>query len=226
MATGPRRLERDGARATLTRPQALAFLGLPEGYEPAPEEELERDARALAKKTLTFALDLAELAASGLQLSPIWEERDGVVQLRLSVVPRELRTRYFEGEGARVALEDPELFRLVAELVDWIASDPVGGAFALDDTHRIWFDAEGPVRALPLPYRPHFKVVSLLLADGVRKLSFGLTTLEWLSTLGLPIEEMCAEEDPPAAEIRASADEELAAMWAEEAAWKRAAFGR
>ncbi len=223
---GPRRLERDTARTSLDGPQALAFLGLPMPWAPPPVEELERDARAIARQTLTFALDLAPLAASGLQLSPIWEEREGSVQLRLAVVPRELRTRYFEGEGAQEALQDPELFRLVAEVAEWIASDPVGGAFALDDTHRIWFDAEGPVRALGLPYRPHYKLLSLLIADGVRKLAFGLGTLEWLATLGLPIEEMRDDDDPPAAEIRANADDALAEMWAEEARWTRAAFGR
>lgn len=224
--TGPRRIEREAARTSLSRPQALAFLGLPEGWEAPAAEEMERDARAIAKKTLAFGLELAALAAGGLQLSPIWEDREGHVQLRLAVVPRELRTRYFEGEGAQEALEDPELFRLVAEVAEWIASDPVGGAFALDDTHRVWFDAEGPVRALELHSKPHFKLLSLLLADGVRKLSYGLTPLEWLVTLGLPIEEMRDDDDPSAAEIRASAEEALAEMWAEEAAWTRAAFGR
>lgn len=221
---GPRRVERDAARTSLSREQALAFLGLPERFEPAAGEELERDARAIATRTLGFDLELAELTASGLQLSPIWEARADIVQLRLAVVPRELRTRYYEGDGAREALEDPELFRLAAELVEWIAGDPVGGAFALDDTHRVWFDAEGPVRTIALPFRPHYKVLSLLLADGVRKLSSGLTTLEWLATLGLPIEEMRDEEDPSPTEIRASADEALSEMWAEEAAWTRAAF--
>jgi hypothetical protein len=222
----PRRVERDAARKTLDRPSALAVLGLPEGWTPPPLDVLERDARVIATRTLGFGLELAAHAASGLQLSPIWDERDGSVQLRLAVVPRQLRTRYFEGDGAREALEDPELFRLVAEVAEWVASDPVGGAFALDDTHRVWFDAEGPTRTVALPYQPHLKLLSLLLADGVRKLAFGLDTLEWLATLGLPIEEMRDDGDPPADAIRASADEALAEMWAEEAAWTRAAFGR
>lgn len=222
----PRRIAREAAREALSRAEALAFLGLPDGFAPPPADELERDARAIAKRTLAFGLELAELAASGLQLSPIWEEKGGAVQLRLAVVPRELRARYFDGDGAREALEDPQLFRLTGELLEWIASDPVGGAFALDDTHRAWFDAEGPVRTIGLPSRPHYRVLSLLLADGVRKLAAGLDTLEWLASLGLPIDEMRDEEDPPAEAIRAAAEAGLAAMWAEEAAWTRAAFGR
>jgi hypothetical protein len=214
------------ARSQLTPGDARAFLGLPAGYAPPEQALLERDARRIVLETLRLDHELSHLAAQGLQLSPIWEEKDGLAHVRLAVMPTAFRRRFFDGDEAREALEDGELVRIACELVTWIVDDPVGGTFALEDTHRVWFDAEAPSRSLKVPYRGHEKVLSLLVADGVRKADAGFTTLEWLASLGLPIEESREDDDPAPDAIRASMAELSAAMRAEETAWLARAFGR
>lgn len=213
-------------RSRRTQEEARLLLGLPSAITLPDELALTEETRELVLTTLKLDAELVHLSAQGLQLSPIREPRDGLVQARLIVAPPALRSRFFAGEDAREALESADLLRLVAELVPWMVDDPIGGALALEDTHRLWFDADGPTRSLGAPYRGHEKVLSLLLADAVRKAAAGFSTLEWLSSLGLPIEEWREPDDPSEEQIRADAKELFDAMRAEERAWMKAAFGR
>ena len=78
---------------------------------------------------------------------------------------------------------------------------------------------DAPLRPLEALYAGHFKLLSLMLADIARKADAGLDTLDWIVSLGLPVEEFCDDDDPPASEIHARMEERMDAMWAQEDAW-------
>lgn len=212
-------------RKLLSEADARALLALPRSHVLPSEDELLDDARRIVAKNLELADELGPLREQGLQLSPVWEAKGGVVQVRLAVLPAVFRSRYFEGEAAEV-LREPVAIEMVVDVLPWMVDDPVGAAFALESTYRTWQDDTAPVRSIEVPYRGHYRLLSLLLADIARKGSAGLDVLEWLGSIGLPVEESRDEDDPPAEEIRASMKAHLEAMWAEERRWKDAAFGR
>jgi len=212
-------------RKLLSEQDARALLGLPRGHTLPAADVLLGDVARIVEVNLGLGKELAPLAEQGLLPSPLWEPKDGATQVRLAVLPPVFRGRYFEGEGAEV-LAEPYAREIVVEVLEWMVADPVGAAFALEDTYRTWHDATAPVRSLALPYEGHFRLLSLLLADIARKGAAGLDTLQWLGSIGLPIEESREPDDPPAPEIVAAMKKNLDGMWAEERAWRLAAFGR
>lgn len=188
------------------------------------EGALVDDARRIVERNRALWRRQSKLGQVGLLVSPIWELDGGSLVARLAVLPDGFLGRYFTGEASE-CLDDDELLRLVAELVPVLASDPVGAAFALEDVHRVWYDESGPRRALVGLGGAHLRLVSMVLADAARKLGSGLDELEWMSTLGLPLEELVDELDRPVAAIQAEARSKMESLWAEEAAWVREAFG-
>ena len=212
-------------RKLLSENDARALLALPKGHVLPPEEVLLRDAARIIETNLALAKELVPVAEQGLQPSPIWEPKQGVTHVRMAVLPPVFRGRYFDGEGAQV-LAEPVAIQMVVDVLPWMTEDPVGAAFALENTYRAWHDDTAPNRSLDLPYEGHFRLLSLLLADIARKGAAGLDTLEWLGSIGLPIDESRDPDDPPEEAIRASMKVHLDAMWAEERAWRREAFGR
>lgn len=213
------------ARAKLSAEDARRFLALPEGYSVDDgDDALIQDAKMVVDKNLELGRELAKMSQQGLQLSPIWEQQDGVAHARLAVLPPIFRSRYFEAPGAEAWIR-PATFRMVAEVLPWMIDDPVGAAYALEDTHRAWYDPEAPTRSLKIPYRGHLRTLSLVLADLARKSAAGLTTLEWLASIGLPFEESREDDDPTPDEVRAAMRQATHAMWTQEQAWIRVAFG-
>lgn len=213
-------------RSPLTLTQASQFLGLSPGTELPDEGTLLEDAEEILDVHTRVLADVANLASQGLQLSPIWEARESSVRARLAVRPPALRARVLTVD-AYEAIEDAWLDALVVATT-WLVDDPVGAAHALEDTHRLWFDAESPTRALDVAPRPHLRLLSMTLADLGRKKSAAFAPLEWLASLGLPLAdvELADQGDVDAEAIARRARERSVAMWAEELRWKKAAFGR
>jgi len=212
----------------LTEAQARAFLELEEGAELPDEDTLVADAEQIVEIHGVVARETAELATQGLQVSPIWEVRPrGEVRARLAVRAPSLRARTLSTE-AFDALDDAWIDALVVA-IRWLVDDPIGAAHALENTHKLWFDKDAPSRVIDVPARPHLRVLSMSLADLGRKHGAGFTPLEWLASLGLPLDEVRAdvaadERDDEA--IRRSMRDRTVAMWAEELRWQKKAFGR
>lgn len=212
------------ARGFLSEGEARRFLGWTEDASLPDAATLLAQARQLVARNRELMRRQSKLGQAGLLVSPIWELEAENLHVRLAVLPSGFLSRYFDGE-AREALDDEALLELVVELLPAVLSDPVGAAFALGDVHRVWYDATAPRRAVVGLEGAHLRALSMLLADAARKLSAGLDELEWMSTLGLPVEELVEELDRPLEQIAEGARAKTQAMWAEEAAWVRAAFG-
>ena len=75
------------------------------------------------------------------------------------------------------------------------------------------------MRSLEVPYKPHFKTLTLVIADLARKVGAGFTELEWIASLGLMDAFHDPESDPPREEVLASVRDKSAAMLADEEAW-------
>lgn len=211
-------------RDLLSEHDARALLGLPAGTRLPDEDALVREAERIVAKNLELAAEASGLSEQGLLVSPIWEAKGGVAQVRMAVLPPIFRTRYHEPEGLHV-LREPAAIGIVAEVLPWMVDDPVGASVALEDTLRVWLDDTAPVRSLGEPVGGHTRLLSILLADIARKGAAGLDTLEWLGSIGLPIEDARDDDDPSELEVRAAMKEHLQAMWEEERSWLRAAFG-
>jgi hypothetical protein len=215
-------------REKLSIAEACALLGITTRTVP-DDAELAADAQLILERTFQLGDEVAHLKEQGLQPSPVWEldPSGGAprVRARLAVLPIQFRSRYFEGDG-RATLDDPAAVQLACEALPWLLEDPVGATVALENTLRVWLDETGPTRPLDLPYRSHLRLLSLLLADLARKGSVGLSDLEWLTSIGLPVEDLREEDDPPEVEIREGAKAKLQELWVEERGWLRAAFGR
>lgn len=194
---------------------ARKLLGLPMAYVLPATEVLVADARRIVDTNIALA---RELGAQGLAISPIWERQGSRSAVRATLLPARFASRYFTG-GGLVVLGKPGVRTLVAELMPWMAEDPAGAAVALEDTLETWTSEAAPLRPLELPYGGHYKLLSLMLADIARKADAGLDTLDWIASLGLPVEEFRDADDPPAAEIEARMDARIEAMWAQEDAW-------
>ncbi|UQA56896.1 hypothetical protein [Polyangium aurulentum] len=195
-----------------------AFLELPEGYACPNVDDLMHDARAILLHTVNLR---AETRASGIQISPIWEQHNGQAALRATVVPAEVEARHFEGKGM-AALRDPNALTMIADAVEILAEEPAVAAQALVMTASIWINEEAPIRPLGLPYKGHFKLLTLVIADFLRKFGAGFDDLEWLTSLGLLGSYHNPAEDPPVEQIRASTRDKTLRMVAEEEAWMAA----
>ncbi|MFO0551174.1 MAG: hypothetical protein U0271_22480 [Polyangiaceae bacterium] len=197
---------------------ARALLHLPEQFDIPSTETLVEDARAM----LLYSLSLRkELAASDIVVSPIWEGHAGEVSVRAAVVPAEVVARHFEGPGT-AALRDSGMLEMIADVATVLLEDPVGAAKVLSSTEQLWVTFEAPVRSLEMPYRPHLKVLTLTIADFIRKIGAGFTELEWLTSMGLLDAYHDPSSDPPRETVLTATNAKTLAMCAEEATWMRA----
>jgi hypothetical protein len=203
-----------------TDDEARTLLGLPMAYMLPPTAVIVAEARNIIETNLALA---RELAPQGIGVSPIWERKGSHAAVRATSLPPPFASRYFTG-GGRVVLAKPNVHTLVAELMPWMAEDPGGAAVALEDTLELWVSADAPIRPLESPYGGHYKLLSLMLADIARKADAGLDTLDWIASLGLPVEEFRDDDDPSAEQIHARMEARVDAMWAQEDAWLEAAM--
>lgn len=194
---------------------ARALLGLPMAYVLPPTEVIAADARKIVETNLALARDLSE---QGVGISPIWERHGRHAAVRTVQLPPEFARRYFAG-GGRVVLGKSGVRTLVAELMPWMAEDPGSAAVALEDTREMWMSEDAPLRPLELLYGGHYKLLSLMLADLARKADAGFDTLDWIASLGLPVEEFREDDDLSASEIHERMESRMDAMWAQEDAW-------
>jgi hypothetical protein len=226
---------------------ARALLGLPTAYVLPATEILVAEARRIVEINLALAhrrtvsgvglaaspmavspmtvspMTVSPMIVSPMTVSPIWERSAGRAAVRASTLPAPFASRYFTG-GGRVVLGKSNVRTLVAELMPWMAQDPSGAFAALEDTLEVWTTEGAPLQALDSPYGGHYKLLSLMLADIARKADAGLDTLDWIASLGLPVEEFRDDDDPSEAEIQARMEARVDAMWAEEDAWLQAAM--
>jgi len=199
----------------LTDDAARTLLGLPMAYLLPTPTVLVAEAWRIVDTNLALA---RELSPQGIGIAPIWERKGSRAAVRTTALPPAFARRYFIG-GGLVVLGKAGVRTLVAELMPWMAQDPPSAAVALADTLDMWTADEAPLRELESPYGGHYKLLSLMLADIARKADAGLDTLDWIASLGLPVEEFRDDDDPSADEIHARMEARLDAMWAQEDAW-------
>jgi len=195
-----------------------AFLSMPASFTVPDVDELMHDARAILLHTVTLRRDTQD---SGVQISPIWENNDGQASIRATVVPKEVETRHFEGAGI-AALKDPGVLTMIADVAEILAADPAAAAQGLSSTSALWISETAPTRPLGAPYKGHFKLLTLVVADFFRKAGAGFTELEWLTSIGLLDAFHDPASDPPAAEVRAATAKKMSELIAEEAVWMSA----
>lgn len=198
--------------------EGRARLQLPSDFVPPTVDEVVQDARAILLHTLSLR---KELDATGIVLSPIWEGHVGEAAVRAAVVPEELVTRYYEGPGL-ASLRDAGVLEMLAEIAVMLLEQPDEAARVLATTEELWFHEGSPVRSLELPYKPHFKLLTLVIADLARKAGAGFGELEWIASLGLLDAFHDPASDGPREAILASTREKTRAMCAEEESWMRA----
>jgi hypothetical protein len=197
---------------------ARANLQLPEGFaQPNPDDVLD-DARAILLHGLSLR---KELLGGDVVVSPIWEDDGGQAAVRAAIVPPQVASRHFEGPGL-VSLRDAGVLQMLVDVVGMLLEDPEAAAEALAGTDQLWVSPGAPMRSLDLPYKPHFKVLTLTIADLVRKVGAGFTELEWIASLGLLDAYHDPESDPPREAVRTATEAKTLAMCAEEAEWMRA----
>jgi hypothetical protein len=196
---------------------ARAFLHLPESFELPDPDDLLEDARALLLHGLSLR---KELEGQGIVISPIWEDHDGQAAVRAAIVPAQVVARHFEGP-AIVSMRDAGVMQMLCDVVGMLLEDPEGAAKVLAATDQLWISPGAPVRSLELPYKPHFKVLTLAIADLARKVGAGFTELEWIASLGLLDAYHDPESDPPREAVLTSTEVKTLAMCADEAEWMR-----
>ncbi|MCC6523692.1 MAG: hypothetical protein IT373_13635 [Polyangiaceae bacterium] len=199
-------------------PDTRAMLHLPAKFDLPDPEKIVEDARAILLHSLSLR---KEIEASGMVLSPVWEEDGGHTAVRAAVVPPEVAKRHFEGPGM-ASLRDAGVMDMLADIVLMLLEAPDNAAHVLEGTYRLWLSEDAPVRSLEVPFRPHFKVLTLVVADLTRKVGAGFSELEWIASLGLLDAFHDPASDPPRAEVLASTRRKTAAMCAEEEAWMHA----
>lgn len=208
-----RAMDRPNAEDARTR------LGLPMAYLLPAASVIAAEAARIVETNLALA---RELAREGLLVSPIWERHGSRAAVRAVALPPAFASRYAAGGGLQV-LSKPNVRTLVAELMPWMAEDPSGALLALEDTLELWTTEGAPLRPLESLYGGHYKLLSLMLADLARKADAGLDTLDWIASLGLPVEEFTDDDDPSAEAIHERMEARVDAMWAQEDAWLEAA---
>ncbi len=194
---------------------ARLFLALPEGYKLPDVEDLLHDARAILLHTLNLR---TETESSGIQICPVWENQNGQAALRAAVVPREVEQRHFEGKGMN-ALRDPNALTMIGDVVEILAEEPIAAARALSMTAALWISEDAPIRQLGLPYKGHYKLLTLVIADFLRKVGAGFDELEWITSLGILSAYHNPDEDPPVEDIQASTREKMQRLIVDENAW-------
>lgn len=194
-----------------------SFLALPEGYALPDVEDLLHDARAILLHTLNVRTG-AQSQASGVQVSPIWENLNGDAALRAAVVPQEVEQRHFEGKGMG-ALRDPNALTMIGDVVEILAEEPVAAARALSMTASLWVRDDLPLQTLKMPYKGHYKLLTLVIADFLRKIGAGFDELEWITSLGILSAYHDPDNDPPVEEIQASTREKMQRLIVDENAW-------
>ncbi len=201
-----------------TKVAARETLNLPETFEIPDPDAIVDDARAILLHAFSLRKELAE---SGLVVSPIWEGKAGEASVRAAVVPPEVVRRHFEGAGI-ASLRDAGVMQMLGDVVAMLLEDPEAAADVLAATEQLWVSPDAPIRSLELPYKPHFKVLTLVMADLARKVGTGFTELEWIASLGLLDAYHDLENDPPREELVQSTAAKTLAMCAEEATWMQA----
>lgn len=197
--------------------RATFSLGIPEGYELPSEDTLKASLREIVRTNLL--LD-RELAPKGLMVSPVWESHGGNAAVRAVVAPKQFRDRYYAGKGA-AALLDRGMASAIIGVLRWLSDTPEDAALALADTFAFWISADAPIRSLERTYEPHMMLLSLLCADLARKNAAGMTVMELLASLGIPLDTHDPAVDPPIPRIKESMRAKFEAMHEEEAAWVR-----
>lgn len=192
-----------------------AFLALPEGYVLPDVEDILTDARAILLHTLNLR---TETQNSGVQISPIWENHEGIAALRAAIVPKEVELRHFEGKGMS-ALRDPNALTMIGDVVEILAEEPVVAANALSMTAALWIHDEAPIRQIELPYKGHYKLLTLVIADFLRKIGAGFDDLEWLTSLGILSAYHDPNVDPSVEDIQGSMREKMQRLIVDENAW-------
>lgn len=196
-----------------------AVLHLPASFEVPHPDAIVDDARAILLHAFSLRKELAE---SGVVVSPIWEAHTGgEAAVRAAIVPAQVVTRHFEGPGI-AALRDAGVMQMLGDVVGMLLEDPEGAAGVLAATEQLWVSPEAPVRSLEVPYKPHFKVLTLTIADLARKVGAGFTELEWIASLGLLDAYHDPASDPPREDVVTATAAKTLAMCAEEAEWMRA----
>src|SRR5437879_5864776 len=107
-----------------TEAEGLAFLQIPAGFAVPETDMLVQDARATLLHNLTL---YAEAKESGVQVSPIWEDKDGQASLRAAIVPPEVVARYFEGRGL-ASLRDASVIEMIADVIPMLLEQPAEAA--------------------------------------------------------------------------------------------------
>jgi hypothetical protein len=202
-------------QASLDR-TARTWLGLPEGSVLPDAEELAADAREIVR--VNFAL-LKLLAADKQCPSPIWEPNGGQTVACIGALPDELTARYYTGAGA-AAITSEHAIDMVADIARWFADDPPQALDALADTNRFWCSLDAPRVRIGKPYKPHYKLLSLLIADLARKTDAGFDTLEWVASLSLPVDELVVPDSRTPEEVAQDTSERVQMMRAQEARWE------
>ncbi len=201
----------------MTAAEGRAFLHVPDGFVPPETDVLVQDARAMLLHNLTL---YAEVRDSGILVSPIWENNEGQASLRAALVPKEIAARYYEGRGL-ASLREATVLEMIADVVPMLLEEPADAARALRATHQLWVSEDAPVRGLQMPYKGHFKILTLLLADLARKVTAGFDEIEWLASLGVLGAFHDPSQDPPVEDIQRSTRSRTAKMIAEEEGWMR-----
>lgn len=201
----------------MTPAEGRAFLHVPEGLVVPDTDVLVQDARALLLHNLTL---YGEVRDSGILVSPIWENNEGLASLRAALVPKEIAARYFEGRGL-ASLRDASVLEMVGDVIPMLLEEPASAARVLAATHQLWISADAPIRGLQIPYKGHFKILTLLLADLARKVSAGFDEIEWLASIGVLDAFHDPSQDRPVEDIQRSTRERSIKMCAEEEAWMR-----
>jgi hypothetical protein len=196
---------------------ARAMLHLPEKFDLPEPEVIVQDARAILLHAFSLRKELGE---ADIVISPVWEDHGGQASVRAAIVPPEIVKRYFEGPGL-TSLRDAGVMQMLGDVVGMLLEDPEGAAKVLAATEQLWVSPQAPVRSLDLPYKPHFKVLTLAIADLARKVGAGFTELEWIASLGLLDAYHDPANDPPREEVLTATAAKTLAMCAEEASWMR-----
>lgn len=191
------------------------LLQLPEGYAIPESDFIVQDARAILLHMVNLRKDNQ---GTNVDISPIWENLDGQAGLRASVVPPEVVKRHFEGAGF-ASLKESTVIVMIADLVEMLAEHPGAAAAALNATEQLWISPTAPTRSLQMPYKGHFKLLTLVIADLCRKVGAGFTELEWIASLGVLDAFHDPAQDPPIDAVRASTKEKLAKLADEESKW-------
>jgi len=193
-------------------------LHLPRNIVVPEIEVLEEDIRASLRQFVNLRKALAE---TNIVCSPVWEGHAGEAAVRAAVVPPQVVARHNDGAGMR-ALSDPSVVTMLADITAMMIEDPDGAVKVLGPTETLWMSEEAPVRSLEMPYQPHYRVLTLVIADFARKIGAGFTENEWIASLGLLDAFHDEATDPPKDAILAVTRVKIAAMCAEEAEWMRA----